>query len=86
MTVKAIADRIFVRLEQKAEKTEGGIFVTPDIDDVGTVGTVESVGAEVSSVKVGDKILFHVFDELETPEKNLVAIRESSVLGVFENE
>ena len=43
MKIKAIADRIFVRLEPEAEKTSGG----------------------------------------ETPVKDVVAVRENSILGVL---
>lgn len=86
MKIKAIGDRILVRLEPKAEQTDGGIYVVADIGDCRNIGVVESVGSKVSMVKEGDKILFHVFDELETPEKDLAVIRENSVLGVYQDE
>ena len=50
------------------------------------VGVVESLGNLVASVKVGDKVLFHKFDELPTPEADLVVVRENSILGVYEDE
>lgn len=86
MKIKAIGDRILVRLESKEDKTEGGIYLVADIGECRNIGIVESVGSKVSMVKEGDKILFHVFDELETPEKDLVAVRENSVLGVYCDE
>ena len=36
------------------------------------------------SVKVGDKVLFHKWDDLPSPEKDVVVVRESSLLGVFD--
>ena len=42
MKIKAIADRIFVRLEPEAEKTSGGVLLVSDIPEPRTVGVVES--------------------------------------------
>ena len=33
MKIKAIADRIFVRLEPEAEKTSGGVLLVSDIPE-----------------------------------------------------
>lgn len=51
-----------------------------------TIGVVESVGPDVRSVKVGDKVLFHVFDELPSYDPEVVIVRERSLLGVFTDE
>ncbi len=85
MKMKAIADRIFIRLAPQKE-TAGGILLAADIDEPRTVGVVESTGKDVRSVKAGDKVLFHVFDELETPDKDVVVVRESSILGVINDD
>ncbi len=85
MKMKAIADRIFIRLSTK-EETAGGLLLAADIEEPRTVGVVESVGEKVNSVQIGDKVLFHVFDEVETPEKDLVVVRENSILGVISDE
>ena len=37
----------------------------------------------MKGIKPGDRVLFHVFDELETPVKDVVAVRENSILGVL---
>lgn len=83
--VKAVMDRVFIRLE-KQEKTSGGIIIAETADNPRNIGIVESVGDEVRSVKVGDKIIFHVFDELPTYDPDVVVVRENSILGVFEDE
>lgn len=82
--VKAIMDRVFIRLDKKEKQTEGGIILTDNHDKEKTIGVVESVGEEVKSVKVGDRVLFHVFDELPTYDPDVVVVRERSLLGVFE--
>lgn len=61
----------------------GGVLLVSDIPEPRTVGVVESVGGQVKGIKPGDRVLFHVFDELETPVKDVVAVRENSILGVL---
>ena len=83
---KAIADRVFIRLDREDSATKGGIFLPETYEPVRTSGVVESVGDKVTSVKCGDRVLFHVFDELPAYESGVVAVRESSLLGVWEDE
>lgn len=80
--VKAIMDRVFVKLDEP-EKVNG-IILTEDATNPRTTGIVVSVGEQVTSVKEGDHVLFHVFDELPTPDKDIVVVREFSLLGVFD--
>ena len=80
--VKAIEDRVFIRLDEPEQPS--GIILRDDITKPRTSGVVVSVGPLVNSVKEGDHVLFHVFDELPTPDKDIVVVREFSILGVFE--
>ena len=84
--INAVADRIFIRLAPDTTATSGGIILVDDYHHTRNIGIVESVGSSVVSVKVGDKVLFHAFDELPTPDSDLVVVRENSILGVYENE
>ncbi len=84
--VKAVMDRVFIRLDPKPAATEGGIFLTDDHDSERTIGTVEGIGPEVNCVKPGDRVLFHVFDELPSYDPDVVVVRQNSLLGVFEND
>lgn len=84
--IQAVTDRVFIRLPEESETTEGGIIIRHEEVNERTVGEVISVGDKVKSVKVGDKVLFHIFDDLPSPDKNIVVVRENSILGVFENE
>ena len=84
--IKAIKDRVFIRLQPQAEKTEGGVLLTAAEETPQTTGVVEGIGPEVTAVKVGDKVLFHMFDELPSYDKEVVVLRENSILGVFEND
>ena len=84
--VKAIMDRVFIRLDEKKKKTEGGIILTDDAEEERNIGIVESIGEKVKSVKVGDKVLFHKFDDLPTYDPNVVVVREYSLLGIMNDE
>ena len=84
--INALSDRVFIRLEPDNTTSSGGIILMEDYHHSRNVGVVESLGNLVASVKVGDKVLFHKFDELPTPEADLVVVRENSILGVYEDE
>ena len=84
--VKAIMDRVFIRLDEKKKKTEGGIILTDNAEEERNIGIVESIGEKVKSVKVGDKVLFHKFDDLPTYDPNVVVVREYSLLGILNDE
>ena len=78
--LKAISDRIIVRL---AEREKSKILLKEEKYYTDR-GVVESVGERVSGIKVGDKVIFHLFDELPLPEDGLVVIRQKSLLGMWE--
>jgi len=82
---QAVGDRVFVRLAAE-EKNPAGILLPDNAERPRTTGVVESAGRDVRLVKAGDKILFHVFDELPSPDADVVVVRESSILGVWEDE
>lgn len=84
--IRAVTDRVFVKLPPESETTDGGIIIPHDGPNERTVGEVVSVGEKVKSVKKGDRVLFHIFDDLPGPEKDIVVVRENSILGVFEDE
>ena len=76
---KAITDRIIVRLNDYPQQQ---FFALP-AQTPRNRGTVIDVGSGVCEVKVGDEIIFRAFEELPLPQKDLVAIREKSVLGII---
>ncbi|MBQ0114200.1 MAG: hypothetical protein KBT03_13805 [Bacteroidales bacterium] len=85
MVTNAIMDRVFVRLEPLAT-SKGGIILPETAINERNIGVVESIGSDVKSVKVGDKVLFHTFDDLPTYDPDVVVVRESSLLGVIIDE
>ena len=86
--MKPIFDRIFIKLKQENSTPETGIILPPTALNMqkANVGQVVAVGEKVTSVTVGDEVMFHPFDELETPDPSLVVIREKSLLAILTKE
>lgn len=85
--MKPISDRIFIKLNtQNSSSSTGLILPDAELDQLSAhQGVVLSVGELVSAVKVGDEVLFHPFDDLKTPDPDVVVIREKSLLGILKN-
>ena len=81
--LKAVADRIIVKLDAA---TQSSLIIADSAVDVRNCGVVQSVGDKVRTIKKGNHIVFHLFDELPLPEDGLVVIREKSVLGIYTDE
>lgn len=78
--LKAIKDRIIIKIDEvKNEK-----LILNDDYLRRESGVVVDVGDKVNSVKVGEHIIFHVFDEISLDDYNLAVIREKSVLAKIE--
>ena len=73
-------DRVFIKPDEKKQ----GLIIIQDNDETKT-GVVVSIGDEVKSVKVGDRVIFFKWDDLPALD-GLIAVRENSLLGVIEDE
>ena len=56
--MKAIMDRVFIKLKEKTMK-QNGVLLPDCFDNEKNVGEVLSVGPEVKCVKTGDVVFFH---------------------------
>ena len=74
----ALKDRIIIKL---CEDTS--TIIQLNASDPKNKAIVLCVGSDVDSVVPGDKILFHPYDEIALPEKNLAVIREKSILALI---
>ncbi|GJM91507.1 hypothetical protein PR202_ga07883 [Eleusine coracana subsp. coracana] len=83
------ADRVLVRLEQIPEKSAGGVLLPKSAVKFERylMGEILSVGADVSEVETGKKVLFSDINayevDLGTEEKHCFC-RESDLLAVVE--
>lgn len=77
---KAIKDRLII----KPDKTDLSQIISIEPRKIITnQGIVKSIGDMVTLAKVGDKVVFHCFDELPLPTEDLVVIREKSLLAKY---
>ena len=76
---RAIMDRVIVQLD--ADKASSTILNMEEKHR--NRGVVLSVGESVHGVKIGDEIVFHRFDELPLAQKDVVVVREKSILGII---
>lgn len=94
MTIKPLADRVVIKMEQAQETTKSGIVLAgtakekPQIASVVAVGPGGMVdGKEVQMyVKVGDKVITSKYSGTEVKFENeeYTILRQSDILAVVE--
>ena len=94
--IKPLQDRILVkRLQEKDDKTRGGIIIPDTAKEKPQEGEVIAVGPgkvtedgklQPMSVKVGDKILFGKYSgsEVKLEDDEYLIMREEDVLGILQ--
>ena len=80
-----LGDRIFVTYTEELERTAGGIYVPDSAREKPQRGTVEGVGKEVKTLKVGDQVLFDKYSgtKIRIENDDCLILREEDILGVF---
>ncbi|MBW7573688.1 co-chaperone GroES [Caproiciproducens faecalis] len=94
MTIKPLADRILIKMEEAEETTKSGILLAgsakekpqiADVIEVGPGGVVD--GKEVKMyVKKGDKVITSKYSgtEIKIDGEEYTIVRQSDVLAVVE--
>ena len=84
MTLKPLKDRVVAKKEQPLEKTKSGILLG-EAKETPVYAVVESVGPEVKSVKVGDKIIMKEYSatELKIDGEEFFIIKEDDILATL---
>lgn len=94
-TVKPLADRVVIEIEEETEQTAGGIFI-PDtarekpqrgkVTAVGPGKLLESGKREEMSVKPGDRVLFQKYGgtDIKIDNKEYKILSERDILGIIE--
>lgn len=78
--LKAINDRIIIKIDDSEHKSS---LILNENFPRRESGLVLETGDKVTSVKKGDRIIFHIFDEISLGG-DLAVVREKSVLAKFE--
>ena len=81
--IKPLGDRVVAVREEAAAKTASGLYLPDNAKEKPVVASVEAVGPEVKSLKVGDKIVYKEYSttELKVGEINYLIVREEDVLA-----
>ena len=66
MKVKPLGERILVKREEIEEKSTGGIILTESYQEKPNQGEVRAIGDDVTTVKVGDTVVFGKYSNNET--------------------
>lgn len=81
-----LKNRVYFEIEEIPNTTTSGIIL-PDQKKVKVVsGTVLSVGPDVTTIKIGDKIIFpnYATDEIEIDGNKYYSIFEDLIIAVLE--
>ncbi len=80
-----LGDRVFVTYTEELERTAGGIYVPDTAREKPQRGTVEGAGKDVTSLKVGDQVLFDKYSgtKIKIENDDCLILREEDILGVF---
>ena len=94
MKIKALADRVVIKMVEAEETTKGGIILTSAAKEKPQVATVVAVGPgglvdgkEVEMiVKVGDKVLTSKYSgtEVKVDGEECTIVRQSDILAIVE--
>jgi chaperonin GroES len=86
MKVKPLGERILVKREEVEEKSTGGILLTHSHQEKPNQGEVRAVGDDVTTVKVGDTVVFCKYsgtDSLDVDEDTLLILELKDVKAVI---
>ena len=93
--IKPLGERIVVEVQEKAAKTESGLFLPDTAKEKPQEGIVLAVGGgkvlesgavAPMEIKVGDRVLFAKYtgNEVKIDDKNLLILRQADILGILE--
>lgn len=81
--IKPLADRVVAVREAAQEKTASGLYLPDTAKEKPTTATVEAIGPEVKSLKIGDKIVYKEYTttEMKINGKDYLIVKEEDVLA-----
>lgn len=96
MKVRPLGDKILIKRDEAAKKTESGLYLPESAKDTPRTGVVQAVGqgrynkdtGEYSpfSVKKGDRVLFNSYagTEVKIDGEELLLMNEESILALID--
>lgn len=88
MKLKAIKNKLIIKLLKNKEFTKVGIFLTATGKDQLTKALVLAIGPDTQDVQVGDTILpnWNAAEETKFEKETFYIISEDEVVGIFDGE
>lgn len=92
-TVKPLADRVFIKISEREEKTAGGIYLPDTAKEKPQIGEIAAVGPgklndqgqrQPLDVKVGDRVLYSKYagTEINLGSDDYVLLSEKDILAI----
>lgn len=84
--MKVLNSKVLIEIIKPDNKTSGGVIL-PDSKEQKKQGIVVSIGKDVKSVSVGDKVLYYDFESnsLSVKGKDYSVIDEIKILALIED-
>ncbi|MGE4583431.1 MAG: co-chaperone GroES [Sphaerochaeta sp.] len=90
MTIKPLADRVLVKIEEVQEKTASGLYIPQTAQEKTQIGTVVAVGEGTDEVKItvkaGDRVMHDKYagTAVKADGKEYLILSMKDVLAVIE--
>ena len=90
MTIKPLADRVLVKIEEVQEKTASGLYIPQTAQEKTQIGVVVAVGEGTDkvkmSVKAGDRVMHDKYSgtSVKADGKEYLILSMKDVLAVIE--
>ncbi len=81
VNIKPLADYVVVQQEQAETKTASGLYLPTQAQEKPKVAKVIAVGKEVKEVRVGDKVVYGGYSNVEVKQdgKEYIVIKEENI-------
>jgi len=79
--IQPIGEMVLLAMENAPEKTASGLLLPEEARDKMNVGLVEAVGADASSVSVGDRVIFRQYSgtQMEWMGEDYLLIKQEDI-------
>lgn len=80
--MKPFKDLVVIEVDPPKEKTASGLYIKEDWKTIPPTGVIKEVGPDVTTVAVGDKVLFERYSSIII-DKTTRMCKESHILARF---
>ena len=83
--IKPLADRVVAVREKAQTKTASGLYLPESSKEKPVVASVEAIGPDVKTIKVGDKILYKEYSttEVKINDTEYLIVKAEDVLATL---